>query len=90
MNETVLWLLYVVSGAAAFALVHKLRWRIVPSMLVGTAIAMIGWGILYQLTSDELKPVFWKLDMWLNTSFGLIFAGVGAALAMALPHIRKL
>jgi len=58
-------------------------------MLGGTVITVIGWAVLYQLASEDLKPVFWETDLSLNASFALIFAGVGAALAMALPHLRK-
>ena len=37
LNETLLWLLYLVSAAVAFFTVQKLGWRLVPSMLAGTA-----------------------------------------------------
>ena len=89
MNETILWLLYLVSAAAGFAAVHKLGWRIVPAMLAGTLVTLAGWALLYLLTAEDQRPAFWKLDLSLNASFGLIFAGVGAALAFALPHLRK-
>jgi hypothetical protein len=89
LNETILWLLYLVSGTAAFAAVHKLGWRIVPSMLAGTLVTIAGWAVLYLLAAEDVRPAFWKLDLSLNASFGLIFAGVGAALAFALPHLRR-
>jgi hypothetical protein len=89
LNETILWLLYLMSAAAGFAAVHKLGWRIVPAMLAGAAISVAGWAVLFLLTADDQRPAFWKLDLSLNASFGLIFAGVGAALGFALPHLRR-
>ena len=84
MNETLLWLLYLVSAVVAFLAVQKLGWRIVPSMLVGTLVTLIGWVPLYLFTAEENRPPFWRLDLSLNTSFALIFAGIGAALAFAM------
>ena len=84
MNETLLWLLYLVSAVTAFLTVQKLRWRIVPSMLAGTAVTVVGWALIYVLTSEENRPAFWRVDLSLNASFALIFAGAGAALAFAL------
>ena len=84
MNETLLWLLYLVSAVVAFLAVQRLGWRIVPSMLAGTLVTLIGWVLLYLLTADDKRPEFWRLDLSLNASFALIFAGVGAALAFAM------
>ena len=33
-----------------------------------------------------LRPPFWRVDLSLNASFALIFAGAGAALAFALKN----
>ncbi len=84
MNETLLWLLYLVSAAVAFLTVQKLGWRMVPSMLAGTFISVAGWALLYLVTGEDKRPEFWRLDLSLNASFALIFAGVGAALAFAI------
>ena len=84
MNETLLWLLYLVSAVVAFLAVQRFGWRIVPSMLAGTLVTLIGWVLLYLLTADDKRPEFWRLDLSLNASFALIFAGVGAALAFAM------
>ena len=89
MNETLLWLLYLVSALVAFLTVQNLGWRIVPSIFAGTAVSVVGWA-LYALAAEENRPEFWRLDLSLNASFALIFAGAGAALAFALksrdPH----
>ena len=84
MNETLLWLLYLVSAIVAFLTVQRLGWRIVPSMLAGTLVTLIGWVPLYLLTAEDKRPEFWRLDLSLNASFAQIFAGVGAALAFAM------
>ena len=84
MNETLLWLLYLVSAAVAFLAVQKLGWRLVPSMLAGTLVTVLGWLMIYLLTVEDKRPDFWRLDLSLNASFALIFAGAGAALAFAM------
>ena len=59
-------------------------WRIVPSIFAGTAVSVVGWALLYALAAEDNRPEFWRLDLSLNASFALIFAGAGAALAFAL------
>lgn len=82
MNESLVWLLYLVSGLVAFLGVFRLKWRIVPAMLAGTAVTIAGWALLYLLTEEDKRPSFWEVDLSLNACFALIFAGAGAALAM--------
>ena len=84
MNETLLWLLYLVSAVVAFVTVQKLGWRLVPSMFAGTLVTVLGWLVIYLLTVEDKRPDFWRLDLSLNASFALIFAGAGAALAFAM------
>jgi uncharacterized membrane protein len=84
LNETLLWLLYLVSAVVAFFAVQKLGWRLVPSMLAGTLLTVLGWLVIYLLTAEDKRPDFWRLDLSLNASFALIFAGAGAALAFAM------
>jgi len=84
LNETLLWLLYLVSAVTAFLTVQKRGWRIVPSMLAGTLVTVVGWLLIFALTAEDKRPPFWRLDLSLNASFALIFAGAGAALAFAL------
>ena len=84
MNETLLWLLYLVSAVTAFLTVQRLGWRIVPSMLAGTLVTVAGWALIFLLTAEDKRPPFWRVDLSLNASFALIFAGAGAALAFAL------
>ena len=86
MTETILWLLYMVGAVAAFAAVHKLGWRIVPSTLIGTVPTLLCWLVLYFTTAKDDRPAWWRLDLSLNLSFALIFAACGAALAFALQY----
>ena len=88
MNETLLWLLYLASGVAGFLAVQKLGWRLVPSMLAGTTVTIVGWGLIFLLTAEDKRPHFWNVDLSLNASFALIFAGAGAAIAFALKKDR--
>ena len=84
MNETLLWLLYLVSAVVAFVTVQRMGWRLVPAMLVGTLVTALGWLPIFLLTAEDKRPPFWRLDLSLNASFALIFAGAGAALAFAM------
>jgi len=88
LNESILWLLYLVGAAAAFSAVYRLRWKIVPSTLAGTAIATLGWAVLYFATDADKRPTFWKVDLSMNISFAVIFAAVGAAIGFALLSRR--
>ena len=84
MNETLLWLLYLVSAVVGFLAVHRLGWRLVPSILAGTLVTVLGWVPIFLLTAEDKRPPFWRLDLSLNASFALIFAAAGAALAFAM------
>jgi hypothetical protein len=86
LNETILWLLYAVGAAAAYAAVHKLGWRIVASTLIGTVPTLLGWGVLYLLTAKDDRPAWWRVDLSMNLSLALIFAACGAAAAFALQY----
>lgn len=86
MNETILWLLYLVGAAVAYAAVQKFGWRIVPSTIAGCVPTLLGWGMMYVLTAKDDRPSFWRVDLSLNLSFALIFAACGAAVAFAIQY----
>lgn len=88
MNETLLWLLYCVSGSLAFAAIYYWRWRPLWSVLSGGLITMIGWILIFRFTEEEKRPDWLKLDLSLNLTFGFIFACFGAALAWWLLKRR--
>lgn len=89
MNETLLWLLYLVSGITAFAASYYWRWRIALAVLTGGLITAIGWLLLFRFTDEEMRPEWVRLDASLNLTFGLIFAGLGAALGWRLVQRRN-
>ena len=89
MNESLVWLLYLLSGLVAFLGVYRLKWRIVPSMLAGTLVTALGWVALYYLTPGDDRPAWFNTQLSLNACFGLIFAGAGAALAMFLRSRQR-
>ena len=89
MNETLLWLLYCVSGALAFAAVYYWRWHVAWAILSGGLLTTIGWLLLFRLTDEEKRPDWVKLDLSLNVTFALIFAAFGAAIAWWLLKRRS-
>jgi hypothetical protein len=88
LNETLLWLLYCVSGVIAFAAVYHRRWHIGLAILVGGLLTGVGWMLIYQLTDEEKRPNFLRLDLALNLTFGMIFAVLAALLAKRLVTRR--
>ena len=86
MNETLLWLLYLVSAAVAFVSRPEAR-------LADRAVDLGGTGhdhrlaLIYPFTGEEKRPDFWRVDLSLNASFALIFAGA-ARRWLAMQHRR--
>ena len=89
MNETLLWLFYGLGGVTAFAAVYYRRWHIGLAILAGTLVTGAGWALLYQLTDEEQRPDWVRLDLALNLSFGLIFAALATLLAKRLVTRRE-
>lgn len=79
-----LWLTYLVSGAVAFALVYSLGWRLVLSMLAATFVGVVLALVVMFAFPKEDASYWFQVDLVLNGSLSLIFAGVGAAIAYAL------
>ena len=88
MNETLLWLLYCVSGGLAFAAVYYWRWHVGLAVLAGGLMTGAGWAVIYQFTDEEKRPPWVRLDVTLNITFGLIFAALAAVLAKRLVTRR--
>ncbi len=88
MSEIVLWIGYLLGAGAAFAAVYMQRWRLVPSILAGTAVSLVVWVITVLATSSEDRTPWLQVDLAINASLGMIFAGAGAALAYALGASR--
>lgn len=84
MTDTLLWLTYLVSGGIAFALVYLKAWRLVPAMILATAVGVL-LALLVMLAIPKEDQNFWfQVDLAMNGSLSMIFAGVGAAIAYAL------
>ena len=88
MNETLLWLLYCLSGALAFAAVYYWRWRPAWAVISGGLVSTIGWLLIFRFTDEETRPDWIKLDLSLSVTFALIFAVFGAALGTWLLKRR--
>ena len=88
MTDTLLWVAYLLSAAAAFYAVRARRWPIVPAAIAGALLTVIVWAILVLTAKPEARPAFLTVDLGLNGSFGVIFAAAGAALAMFLNQHR--
>ena len=85
MSETLLWLVYLVSGGIAFALVRLRGWKITPAIVSGTVISLVLlWLPLHLLTPRDEANYWFQVELALNATFCVIFAGAGAAIAYAL------
>jgi hypothetical protein len=80
LNETLLWLVYFISGGLAFAAIYYWQWRIVWAVLAGGLITAIGWLLIFGFTDEEMRPDWVRVDLSLNLTFGLTFAVFGAAI----------
>lgn len=84
MTDKILWLVYLVSGAVAFGLVYRLGWKLAVSMLAATVVGVV-LALIVMLAVPKEDPNYWfQVDLAMNGSLSLIFAGVGAAIAYAL------
>lgn len=84
MSETLVWLLYLLAGGQAFGAVYHLRWRTVVSMLAATVLTTVLYYLAVELGKEENEPAWINVDLALNASFALIFAGAGAAIGLYL------
>ena len=89
MNETLLWLLYIIGGGGAFALVRYRRWPITASTLVPSVMGTALWYVAVELGKEKNEPAWMNVDLAMNFSFFVIFGSVGAGLAMFLRTREK-
>jgi len=88
LNETLLWLVYCISGGVAFVAAYRWHWRPIMAVVVGGLITLIGWLLIFRFTELEQRPQWVRLDLSLNLTFGLIFAAVGAFVGQRLGSRR--
>lgn len=84
MNETLLWLLYLVGAAGAFWAVRYRKLPLTVAMLGPAVLGTAIWYIAVELGKEENEPAWINVDLGLNFSFFLIFAAAGAAVAFYL------
>ena len=84
MNENLLWLLYLVGAGAAFWAVRHRKLPLTVAMLVPAVIGTAIWYLAVELGKEVNEPAWINVDLAINFSFFLIFAGAGAAIAFFL------
>ena len=89
MSDKLLWLAYLVSGGIAFALVYLKAWRLVPAMVLATAVGVFLSLLVMLAIPKEDASAWFQVELAMNGSLALIFAGAGAALAFALREPRE-
>jgi ABC-type Fe3+-siderophore transport system permease subunit len=89
LTDTLLWVAYLLSAGVAYYAVRQRHWPIVPATIAGALLTVIVWATLVLTAKPDARPAFLEVDLALNASFGVIFAAVGAALAMFLNQRRN-
>jgi hypothetical protein len=80
------WLPYLLSAAVGFALVHLKDWRITAATLAGTVAGLVPAMLLFWTAPRDNRSPWETVEFATNASVCLIFAAVGAAVALAIKH----
>jgi hypothetical protein len=88
LSDTLIWVGYLIGAGIAFFLVHSQGWKITPATIVGAAVALAVWAVVFATTSTDERSPWLQVELGLNGSLSLIFAAAGAAVALALAHRR--
>ena len=88
MSDALIWLGYLIGAGIAFFLVNSQGWKVTPATVVGGAVALAIWAVIFATTSSEERSPWLQVELGLNGSLSLIFAAAGAAVALALKHRR--
>jgi hypothetical protein len=89
LTDLLTWLGYGVSAALAFAAVHYQGWRIVPAMLASGAVGLLITILGMLVTKAEDRSTWETVEVTLNGSVCLMFAALGAGVALAIKHARN-
>jgi len=84
MSETLLWLFYLVAAAAAFYVVRYRGWPLTLAILAPSVVGTLIYYLVVELGKEANEPFWFNVDLAMNFSFFLIFAGAGAAIGMFL------
>jgi hypothetical protein len=88
LSALLTWVGYLLSAVLAFAAVHYKGWRIVPAMLAAGAVGLVITIFALLLTKAEDRSTWETVEVTLNGSVCLMFAALGAAVALAIKHAR--
>jgi hypothetical protein len=86
LSDALTWLGYGISAVLAFLAMHYKGWRIVPAMLAGAAVGLLLAVLGILTTSREDRSPWETVEVTLNGSVCLMFAALGAAVALAIKH----
>ena len=89
MSEALLWANYCLSAAIAFAAVRFRGWRVTSAMLLGTIATLTIWLLVSLAGGASLDDPWLETGLIVNGSFSLIFAGVGAAVALGVAGSNR-
>ena len=88
MSSIAFWIVCLISGGVGFWMVYARGSRLVTAMILGTATGFVlTLLLLWLMSSKEVGPWF-DVQLALNGSVGLIFAGAGAAIGFAMRGTR--
>lgn len=86
MSEAALWLNCGLAAAIAFMLTYLRRWRIAPAIFAGAAATLATFLIVAVARGVSLDDPLLEAELVINASFGVIFAGIGAAAGSAMKQ----
>jgi hypothetical protein len=89
MNENLLWLLYILGAGGAFTAVRYQRWPLTLAILAPAFVGTLIWYLAVELGKEENEPAWINVDLAVNFSFFLIFAGAGAAIGMFIRDRQR-
>jgi hypothetical protein len=88
LSSLLTWLGYILAAVLAFAAVHYKGWKIVPAMLAGGAAGLVITVLALLMTKAEDRSTWETVEVTLNGSVCLMFAALGAGVALAIKHAR--
>lgn len=89
MSTFAFWIVCLASAGAAFAMVYVNGSRLVTAMVVGAAAGFLLSLLTLWLMSNDEVGYWFDVQLALNGSVGLIFAGAGAAIGYAMKSSRE-
>ena len=89
MIDLAFWVAYLAAAAVALAMVRYKGVTLFLSILAGTAVGLLlSLLVLLAVPSEDRSPWF-QVELAVNGSLAMIFAGAGAALGFAVKTSRE-